>query len=392
MTCHAGVHPFQMPQTLQTTFTTIYTISSIIAALGNTFCLIVLWQPSQRSKSNKILTSLALSDCLVGYVCFPLAVWLLLNDTKETSTTGKTVVIEGLFVLLTEWMFHTSCCSIVFTAYERYLTITRNARRGTILTDRKILWVVVFYWAFNLVLSIIFSINTHTLVFGNGVLTGASNFIICYSYYRIWKEVKESSQRVSRMQQPPTNRPNTGGNTVKKIISLITVYLLGVIPLSACAVMLLTRDFSKQQGVHFKATSYVNVIGNFCGLSVSSLNPFVYLWRDAEFRKATKRLLGLNTDNSGNSVRPYSGNKNQAELQVISIPATITKESENQLPVNIKELDSMNNDEQAFIESPFTINVPTLQTDNDQSQASSSKGNSHEIFLKTLRIDVASTQ
>ena len=47
-------------QTSRDVASTFYGLSAIVAALGNTFCLIVLWQPSLRSKSYKILSSLAL--------------------------------------------------------------------------------------------------------------------------------------------------------------------------------------------------------------------------------------------------------------------------------------------------------------------------------------------
>ena len=134
MTCPALFYYLLAPTT-QIITTVFYSISCIIAALGNTFCLVVLWEPSQRSKSNKILTSLALSDCLVAYICFPLTIWLL-NYAQNNLTTCRVI---NVYLLTGLWLISCSTFrSIVFIAYERYTFITKSNRYDDILTDWKI--------------------------------------------------------------------------------------------------------------------------------------------------------------------------------------------------------------------------------------------------------------
>ena len=122
---------FQLQPAFQITVTTLYTLSAFIAAVGNSFCLVVLWQPSQKSKSNKVLTSLALSDCLVGYVCFPLAIWLINNSQEPNATFCNTI---DAYVFSTLWITSCSTCSIAFISYDRYTFITKSNRYHDILT------------------------------------------------------------------------------------------------------------------------------------------------------------------------------------------------------------------------------------------------------------------
>ena len=140
---------------VQPTFAFIATfiniLSGIIAALGNTFCLIVLWQPSQRSKSNKILTSLAFSDCLVGYICYPLGIWLLHNGQQMSDQVCNVHRIHGFIVL---WMACTSSCSIAFLAYDRFAHVTKSAQYHAIVTERNIYLVITLSWSLTFLLAV----------------------------------------------------------------------------------------------------------------------------------------------------------------------------------------------------------------------------------------------
>ena len=172
----------------------LYVISAVIAALGKTFCLIVLWQPSQRSKSNKILTSLALSDCLVGYVCFPLAIWLINDDSGISETRCWIERIYGPFTL---WMAGCSTCSILFVAFERYLLIARSHGQYNKLTDRKVTLIIVFYWTLCFAVSFlcVMDIAVYTFVRLFNFLWNV--IFLCVSYYYIWKAVRQSHRRIA---------------------------------------------------------------------------------------------------------------------------------------------------------------------------------------------------
>ena len=45
-------------------------IAGVTAVIGNTLAIIVLLQPTLRTKTNKLLTSLVVSDLLMSYVVF----------------------------------------------------------------------------------------------------------------------------------------------------------------------------------------------------------------------------------------------------------------------------------------------------------------------------------
>ena len=265
--------------------TTIYTISSIIAALGNTFCLIVLCQPSQRSKSNKILTSLALSDCLVGYACFPLAIWLM---NVGVDATGRCKV-EKIYSVVTLWMAGSSSCSIVFLAYERYLHIARAGRSYSNLTNRKVNFVVVFYWSLGFVISFACTCDVNIYMFFGISTTVSAVIFMCVSYYYILKAVRQSRRRIAA---------NIGSHQqvshyircTKKVLLIIICYLIACLPtLFLIFVMLVALAdpnlFSENWHV------YTPVIVTYIGLSNSCVNPFLYVWKDPNFKAGCQMLI-----------------------------------------------------------------------------------------------------
>ena len=183
---------FQLPTVVQITVIILCTLSSIIAALGNTFCLIVLWQLSQRSKSNKILTSLTLSDCLVGYVSFPLFTFIINYAQDANSTTCR---IIDVFSSVTLWLTSCSTCSIVFISYDRYTFITKSSHYDDILTNRKIYIIMGVICLFNLIFGIGYLVEPIIYMLGNLLVIVISVITLCGSYYYVWKAFKQSGKR-----------------------------------------------------------------------------------------------------------------------------------------------------------------------------------------------------
>eukprot|EP00111_Clytia_hemisphaerica_P006091 TCONS_00017649-protein len=132
----------------------LYVLSAIIAAFGNTFSLIVLLQPSQRSKSNKVLTSLGASDCLIGYVCYPAALWFFNHIDHEVSALFKKVAF-----LVGTWIICCSIFSIVFITYDRYTRITKPFQYHEIITNRRINIILISIWVGHLITSFLCTLN-----------------------------------------------------------------------------------------------------------------------------------------------------------------------------------------------------------------------------------------
>ncbi|XP_066913108.1 histamine H2 receptor-like [Clytia hemisphaerica] len=269
----------------------VFAISGTTAALGNTFCLIVLWQPSQRSKSNRILTSLAISDCIVGYVCFPLAIWAL-HDFDIAS--GRACLAQNANGFMALWMTYTSTCSIVFIAYDRYVFITKFANYNTILTNRKVAIIMVFYWMIMFLFALAGNINIIFYAAIGPTFVIISIVILCTSYYFIWKVVRASGRRISahepnkiisRQEQKRQNK------LAKKVLVLIIFYIVCFFPTFLLSLLVI---LTRKGYVTMETSAHVYFVTLFITLFNSCLNPFLYVWNDPEFKSACKRLLRKN--------------------------------------------------------------------------------------------------
>ena len=102
-------------------YSIFFIIGGIMALFANLIVLRILWIPDYRSsRSNKILTSLALSDFLVGLVVFPLtAVQILSHESLNNCNIDFTRVY---FSLLLEG---SSCLSLAVISYDRYILMTK---------------------------------------------------------------------------------------------------------------------------------------------------------------------------------------------------------------------------------------------------------------------------
>ncbi|XP_066911521.1 adenosine receptor A3-like [Clytia hemisphaerica] len=269
--------------------TTFYGLSSIIAAAGNTFCLIVLWQPSQRSKSNKILTSLALSDCLVGYVCLPLVIWLM-NTSDITSVRCR---VEKVYSVLTLWMGGSSLCSVVFLAYERYLHIARANRHYHNLTNRKVNLIMILYWSMAFMVSLASTYDASVYMFFGICNTVTSVIFMIVSYFYIWDAVRQSRRRIAA---------NIGGQQqvgyyircTKNVLIIILCYLIACLPTLIFIILLLIGGanpslFSENLKV------ITPVVVTYIALSNSCTNPFLYVWKDPNFKAGCKTILRRRT-------------------------------------------------------------------------------------------------
>ncbi|XP_066928787.1 histamine H2 receptor-like [Clytia hemisphaerica] len=283
---------YMLPSAIQIIVTIFFIPPCIIAAFGNTFCLIVLWQPSQRSKSNKILTSLALSDCLVGYVSLPWTVWLINFDQDGDKTFCH--IIKGYF-LTGLWFITCSTCTILFIAYERYVSITKHAQYHDILTDQKINIIIGLIWSITLIFGISSNFYPVVYIFGGQLLIIVSVIILCCSYYFVWKAFRQSGKLLSRETNTPNQvaerkRHEQEQKLVNKVLILIAFYLAAFVPSLFFQGLLLVQG-SMPSAVSVEALQYTNLFVAYAALSNSCFNPFIYVWKDAGFRLACKRLL-----------------------------------------------------------------------------------------------------
>ncbi|XP_066933292.1 melanopsin-like [Clytia hemisphaerica] len=275
-----------MTPTLAAIATPLFVLSAMAAAFGNLFCLLVLWQPSQRSTSNIILTSLTLSDSLVGFICFPLVIWRM-NIYQNPEMARWAHYSYGLTTL---WIGSSSVCTIVFIAYDRYIHITKPNKYHDILPKRKAVIIVLSIWFFALVFGLCCMLFSGLYVTLFPLFYFASTIIICVSYYLIWKAAKESQRRIAFNTVCNRQRQRVQNRLVKKVLLLIAIYLV-VITHSFAYVILSIIAVKRPDLLSIDFMVYAQVISMYVALSNSWMNLPVYVWRDPDFTAACKRLI-----------------------------------------------------------------------------------------------------
>eukprot|EP00111_Clytia_hemisphaerica_P015097 TCONS_00044474-protein len=97
----------------------LFILCGIVAAVGNIIAFYILWMPDQRNKSNKILSSLAISDALTGLVVFPINAYQTLSPNARLSCSID--FARAYFALL---MSGSSVLTLVVIALDRYILMT----------------------------------------------------------------------------------------------------------------------------------------------------------------------------------------------------------------------------------------------------------------------------
>ena len=119
-------------------------------------------------------------------------------------------------------------------------------------------------------------------------------FHLFASYYFIWKAVKESRGRVGANTASNRQQTQRDIKLAKKVSIIIIGYLIALSP-SIVFVILIQINESNPGFLSIEFILNMFLIASWIGLSNSCVNPIVYVGSDTDFRKACKKLLGMNS-------------------------------------------------------------------------------------------------
>ena len=147
MNCSTRMSSLEPP--LTTIFGVMFISISVFASVTNGFVLFVLWKPGRKvTTSTKILTSLAVSDFLVGMILSPLTSWQVLSKSLNDCRVEYTR--RYLVLLLTG----SSVLTLGLISYDRYILLLKLSNYSKYMTRWKLN-------NFSLICLVGASINTH---------------------------------------------------------------------------------------------------------------------------------------------------------------------------------------------------------------------------------------
>ena len=122
-------------------YSAVFIICGIVAASGNTLVLIVLRKHKMRKNMHLILTSLAVSDALVGYVLCPYLTYQMMETDTLTNCRFKTVRNFIVYMIC-----GSSSVNVLIIAFNRYLSLTKLMNYNKYMNKKKMLRLVALSW------------------------------------------------------------------------------------------------------------------------------------------------------------------------------------------------------------------------------------------------------
>ena len=259
----------------------------LTAVIGNTLVLSsMLKTPSLRSPSTVFLSSLAVSDLLVGLVVQPVYIANeLTNDSlyKLRNITAFSACAVSLF-------------TITAISVDRVLAIHYHMRYLNLMTLNRAVLTSVTLWFLSFLLSFLTFWQMNAYYFAAAVSIVICVLLSAFCYIRIYTIARHHLIQIQVQQQAVESSSVENNNqtfqlsakSAKNTFIYYIVMLLCYTPLFISMIML---GFS-----HIQLTSAWNVSETVTFMN-SSINPFLYCWRLPNLRaavvKTTKQMFGM---------------------------------------------------------------------------------------------------
>ena len=177
--------------------TSVYSVffiaGSILATLTNAIVLRILSLPDCRSRSNKILISLAISDFLVGVIVFPTTAYQVLN--YESLENCDVDFVRAYFSLM---LHGSSCLTLAVISFDRYILMTKMKIYHRRSIKGLMVFLVLISWAIPAItpfLRFIGSVPYLGVVMSIFILPF---IVLCSSYFLITNAVKKQEAALKR--------------------------------------------------------------------------------------------------------------------------------------------------------------------------------------------------
>ena len=311
MNCSTRMSSLETP--LTTIFGAMFISISVFASVTNGLVLFVLWKPGGKvTTSTKILTSLAVSDFLVGMILSPLTSWQVLSKSLNDCRVEYTR--RYLVLLLTG----SSVLTLGLISYDRYILLLKLGNYSKYMTRWKLITFLLFAWLVPALIPIL-----QLEIFGSFpyliavILIFFCPLVVLSVNYRLILRVIKRQEKTLRTYElevsGATSVTDTSRGTIqnnfkeiaatekkkrkarkqitlaKSVIMLIFWYILFLMPSNAWIVVRLIN--LKYYFLSLKVFHVWYLIAAVTTLLNSRLNPVIYFLKNPEFRKRAKASI-----------------------------------------------------------------------------------------------------
>ena len=268
----------------------VASIISPAAVLLNALVIIAVMKRRELQKpSNILLSSMAVTDLLVGAISIPLSAvtgFLLPYHILAAQDVCTLEMVTGWFSITLTFcsLFH-----LVVIAWERYVAIQKWRDYRVIVTKGRLKKLAAIAWISGPVFvfspsTISIAVNGHNTIEVLAALICCMLALIVYFYVMVYLGVRK--QKFNQISQVSVLVTMKLENRVAKTTALVTAALIfSFVPVVSLA--LLGRFFPV-----LRQMSAVRVVETLM-FSNSLVNPLIYCYRDCRFKKAVLEILRI---------------------------------------------------------------------------------------------------
>ena len=274
-------------------FETSLIINSVLIALlipicitGNVLVLAAVWRnPSLRTPSTILLCSLAVSDLFVGFLALPVNIAIALIPLSRSSSYS--LLSKARFFLIIQL-----CCVSLETmtaiSVDRYLALHYHMRYPNMMTSRRATCVAATFWCKNVILSLLSIWKKNTIFLVAVLFVALCLFISSITYNAIYRIVRHHQHQIHAQQQAVQSmnaEQNLKIQAKKRAANTFIYYICMLLCYFPAAVSILIWITYKEHWNIRWHFAYTIMFMN------SAINPFLYIWRNREIRRAVLKIL-----------------------------------------------------------------------------------------------------
>ena len=260
----------------------------------NLIVIETIWRTPSLGKKlyYKGLLSLSVTDLLSASVSAPMAgycYWSIVSSDLQAEELCKIwkVMIAFAYVLTGLSLNGTVCIAI-----ERYFKICHATKYQDIVTNKRVLSVILMLYGVTVAWATAFVSKDQTRILGYLFITGLIACILgaAFMYHRIFATIRISQARVN-CRSPEDSYRAREQRLAKTFILIIAALVVCFMP--HCVFRILSMKRYREEWFHF-TFGYTFYFGFFN----SFLNPCLYIWQDSAFKKCVFSRISIYTRKS----------------------------------------------------------------------------------------------
>ena len=271
----------------------IAVVASFPTVLLNAFIILAIKQRRELQKSSNImLSSLAVTDLLVGAIVMPTCASIDFFTLSQISFE-YTCMLYGVNMLFGPFLFSTTLHHLTVIAWERYVAVQKWKEYKLIVTNGRLKKIAIGTWL-SALFPVVASFFTIAVLLGDRtILEGIATvwtavetvclFLVAFFYRKVYLGIR--NRKLNEISQVDILMKAKLESRVAKTTGLLTAAMISsFIPTFVFTILVKVVPIFGTTAAHRFTQTLIQLNSTF--------NPLLYCYRDRRFRSAISEMLG----------------------------------------------------------------------------------------------------